>query len=144
MGAVLAIIVSELQNTNTQEHQEVNISFTRSKSITSELHTSLVYVDRTHPESFNEGCIYVERIREDLNEDYTVRLRDGVRILIERDIATQTSETFGNSEPPSLTSTDISEDEGQDNISEEENPDEIYKRQILNVMKRSMYDLFKE
>ena len=144
MGAVLAIIVSELQNTNTQEHQEVNISFTRSKSITSELHTSLVYVDRTHPESFNEGCIYVERIREDLNEDYTVRLRDGVRILIERDIATQTSETFGNSEPPSLTSTDISEDEGQDNISEEENQDEIYKKQILNVLKRSMYDLFEE
>ena len=90
MGAVLAIIVSELQNTNTQEHQEVNISFTRSKSITSELHTSLLYVDRTHPESFNEGCIYVERIRENLNEDYTVRLRDGVRILIERNIATQT------------------------------------------------------
>ena len=152
MGAVLAIIVSELQNTNTQEHQEVNIPFTRSKSITSELHTSLVYVDRTHPESFNEGCIYVERIREDLNEDYTVRLRDGVRILIEREIATQTPEAFGNSpnsqfslwEPPSLTSTDISEDEGQDNISEEENSDEIYKKQIFNVTKKSIYDLVKK
>ena len=71
-------------------------------------------------------------------------MRDGVRILIEREIATQTLEAFGNSEPPSLTSTDISEDEGQDNISEEENPDEIYKKQILNVLKRSMYDLFEE
>ena len=95
MGAVLAIIVSELQNTNIQEHQEVDNSFTRSESITSELHTNLVYVDRT-PESFNEGCMYVERIQKSLSEDYKVRLRDGIRILIERDIATQTPEAFGN------------------------------------------------
>ena len=98
MGAVLAIIVSELQNTNTQDHQEVNVPCTRSKSITSELHTSLIYVDRTHEESYNEGCIYVERIRKELDEDYQVRFRDGVRILIEREIATQTTEAFGN--PP--------------------------------------------
>ena len=98
MGAVLAIIVSELQNTNTQDHQEVNVPCTRSKSITSELHTSLIYVDRTHEESYNEGCIYVERIRKELDEDYQVRLRDGVRILIEREIPTQTTEAFGN--PP--------------------------------------------
>ena len=149
MGAVLAIIVSELQNTNTQEHQEVNIPIKRSKSITSELHTSLVYVDRTYEESYNEGCIYVERIREDLAEDYQVRLRDGVRIIIEREIGTQTPKTFENSsnsqfslwEPPSLTSTDISKNEGQENISEEENPDEIYKKQLLNVLKESIYDL---
>ena len=106
MGAVLAIIVSELQNTHTQDHQEVvttrggNVPCTRSKSITPELHTSLVYVDRTHEDSYNEGCIYVERIRKELDEDYQVRFRDGVRILIEREIATQTTETFGN--PPNV------------------------------------------
>ena len=61
MGAVLAIIVYELHNTNIQEHQEVDNSFTRGESITYELHTNLVYVDRT-PESFNEGCMYLERI----------------------------------------------------------------------------------
>ena len=157
MGAVLAIIISELQNTNTQEQQEVvttrgvRVPCTWSKSITPELHTSLVYVDRTYEESYNEGCIYVERIREDLDEDYQVRLRDGVRIIIEREIATQTPKTFENSsnsqfslwEPPSLTSTDISKIEGQDNISEE-NSDEIYNRQILYVLKESMYDLFQE
>ena len=124
MGAVLAIIISELQNTNTQEHQEVvttrggNVPCTRSKSITPELHTSLVYVDRTYEESYNEGCIYVERIRKELDEDYQVRFRDGVRIIIEREIATQTPKTFENSpnsqlflrEPQSLTLTDISED----------------------------------
>ena len=40
--------------------------------------------------------MYVERIQESLNEDYTVRLRDGIRILIEQDIATQTPEAFRN------------------------------------------------
>ena len=81
MGAFLAIVVYELQNTNIKEHQEVDNSFTRGESITPGLYTNLVYVDRT-PESFNE--------------DYTVRLRDGISILIERDIATQTPEAFRN------------------------------------------------
>ena len=95
MGAFLAIVANEVQNTNIQEHQDVDSSSLKDESTTPELHTNLVYVDRT-PESFNEGCMYVERIQESLNEDYTVRLRDRVRILIERDIATQTPETFGN------------------------------------------------
>ena len=77
-----------------------NVPCTRSKSITPELHTSLVFADRTHEDSYNEGCIYVERIRKELDEDYQVRFRDGVRILIEREIATQTTETFGN--PPNF------------------------------------------
>ena len=146
MGAVLAIIISELQSTNTQKCQKVNIPFTKSESITPELHTSLGYVDRTHEESYNEECIYIEKNRKDLGKNYQVRLRDEVRILIEREIATQTPEAFDNSpnsqlsfrKPPSLTSTDISEDE----ILEEENLDEIYKRQVFNVLKESMYDLF--
>ena len=137
MGAVLAIVAYELQNTNIQEHQDVDSSFSRGESTTPKLHTNLVYVDRT-PQSFNEGYMYVERIQESLDEDYTVRLRDGVRILIERDIATQTSETFGNSELPSLTESDISEDEDQN----EKN--QIYQEQLLNVLKESMYDLFQE
>ena len=112
MGAFLAIVAYGVQNTNIQEHQDVDSSSLKDESTIPELHTNLVYVDRT-PESFNEGCMYVERIQESLNEDYTVRLRDGVRILIERDIETQTSETFGNSELPSLTKSDISEDENQ-------------------------------
>ena len=96
MGAVLAIIVYELQNTNNQEHQEADNSFTRRESITSELHTNLAYVDRI-PDSFNEG--------------YTVRLKDKIKIL--KDIGIQTSEKFENSEPPNLTDSDVSEDENQ-------------------------------
>ena len=38
----------------------------------------------------------VERIQRELNDDYKVRLRDGIRILVERDIATQTPEAFRN------------------------------------------------
>ena len=79
MGAVLAILAYRLQNINIQEHQDVDSSFSRGESTTPKLHTNLVYVDKT---------------QESLNEDYTVRLRDGVRILIERNVATQTSNTF--------------------------------------------------
>ena len=95
MGTVLAIVAYEVQNTNIQEHQDVDSSSLKDESTIPELHTNLVCMDRT-PESFNEGCMYVERIQESLNEDYTVRLRDGIRILIERDIATQTPEAFRN------------------------------------------------
>ena len=95
MGAFLAIVANEVLNTNMQEHQDIDSSSLKDESIRPELHTNLVYMDRT-PESFKEGCIYVERIQESLNEDYTVRLRDGIRILIERDIATQTPEAFRN------------------------------------------------
>ena len=95
MGAFLAIVANEVLNTNMQEHQDIDSSSLKDESTTPKLHTNLVYVDRT-PESFNEGFMYVERIQESLNEDYTVRLRDGIRILIERDIATQTPEAFRN------------------------------------------------
>ena len=95
MGAFLAIVANEVLNTNMQEHQDIDSSSLKDESTTPKLHTNLVYVDRT-PESFNEGCRYVERIQESLNEDYTVRWRDGIRILIERDIATQTPEAFRN------------------------------------------------
>ena len=75
----------------------------------------------------------MDKVEEDSElEDYTVRLRDGVRILIEWNIATQTREIFG------LTESDLSEDEDQD----EKN--QIYKKQIFNVLKESMYDLFEE
>ena len=95
MGAFLAIVANEVLNTNMQEHQDIDSSSLKDESIRPELHTNLVYVDRT-PESFNGGCMYVEGIQESWNEDYTVRLRDGIRILIERDIATQTPEAFRN------------------------------------------------
>ena len=65
-------------------------------------------------------------------------MRDGVWILIEQNIATQTSEIFGNSEIPSLTESDPSEDEDQNEKSQ------IYQEQLLNVLKESMYDLFRE
>ena len=82
---------------------------------------------------------YVDKVEEDWElEDYTVRLKDGVRILIERNIGTQTSEILTNSEIPSLTESDISEDEDQS----EKN--QIYQDQLLNVLKESMYDLFRE
>ena len=81
----------------------------------------------------------MDKVEEDSElEDYTVRLRDGVRILIERNIATQTREIFGKSEIPSLTESDLSEDKDQN----EKN--QIHKKQIFNVLKESMYDLFQE
>ena len=94
MGAFLAIVANEVLNTNMQEHQDIDSSSLKDESTTPELHTNLVYVDRT-PESFNEGCRYVERIQESLNEDYTVRLRDGIRILIERDMQLRLQKTLG-------------------------------------------------
>ena len=82
---------------------------------------------------------YVDKVQEDSElEDYTVRLRDGVRILIERNIATQTPEIFVNSEIPSLTDSDFSEDEDKNEKSK------IYQEQLLNVLKESMYDLFQK
>ena len=78
-----------------QEHQDIDSSSLKDESIRPVLYTNLVYMDRT-PESFKEGCMYVERIQRELNDDYKVRLRDGIRILIERDIATQTPEAFRN------------------------------------------------
>ena len=137
MGTFLAIVANEVLNTNMQEHQDIDSSSLKDESIRPELHTNLVYVDKT-PESFNEGCMYVERIQESLNEDSTVRLRDGVRILIERNIATQTPEIFVNSEIPSLTESDLSEDKDQNEKSQ------IYQKQLLNVLKESMYDLFQK
>ena len=81
----------------------------------------------------------MDKVQEDSElEDYTVRLRDGVWILIERNIATQTPEIFVNSEIPSLTESDLSEDKDQN----EKN--QIYQEQIFNVLKESMYDLFQE
>ena len=95
MGAFLAIVANEVLNTNMQGHQDINSSSLKDESIRPVLYTNLVYMDRT-PESFKEGCMYVERIQRELNDDYKVRLRDGIRILIERDIATQTPEAFRN------------------------------------------------
>ena len=95
MGAFLAIVANEVLNTNMQEHQDIDSSSLKDESIRPELYTNLVYMDRT-PESFKEGCMYVERIQRELNDDNKVRLRDGITILIERDIATQTPEAFRN------------------------------------------------
>ena len=95
MGAFLAIVANEVLNTNMQGHQDINSSSLKDESIRPVLYTNLVYMDRT-PESFKEGCMYVERIQRELDEGYTCRLRDGMRILVERDIATQTSEAFRN------------------------------------------------
>ena len=78
LGAILAY---RLQNISIQEHQDVDCSSSGGESTTPKLHTNIVDVDRT---------------LESFDEDYTVRLRDGVRILIERNVATQTSNTFKN------------------------------------------------
>ena len=95
MGAFLAIIANEVLNTNMQEHQDIDSSPLKDESIRPVLYTNLFYMDRT-PESFKEGFMYVEKIQRELNDDYKVRLREGIRILIERDIATQTPEAFRN------------------------------------------------
>ena len=95
MGAFLAIVANEVLNTNMQEHQDIDSSSLKDESIRPVLYTNLVYMDRT-PESFKEGCMYVERIQRELNDDYKVRLRDGIRILVERDIVTQTPQAFRN------------------------------------------------
>ena len=95
MGAFLAIVANEVLNTNMQEHQDIDSSSLKDESIRLELYTNLVYMDRT-PESFKEGCMYVERIQRELDEGYTCRLRDGNRSLVERDIASQTLKAFKN------------------------------------------------
>ena len=41
MGAILAIVAYELQNTNIQEHQDIVNSFSRGESNTPELNTNL-------------------------------------------------------------------------------------------------------
>ena len=82
MGAFLAIVANEVLNTNMQEHQDIDSSSLKDESIRPVLYTNLVYMDRT-PESFKQGCMYVERIQRELNDDYKVRLRDGIRILVE-------------------------------------------------------------
>ena len=56
MGAFLAIVANEVLNTNMQEHQDINSSSLKDKSIRPVLYTNLVYIDRT-PESFKEGCM---------------------------------------------------------------------------------------
>ena len=95
MGAFLEIVANEVLNTNMQGHQDINSSSLKDESIRPVLYTNLVYMDGA-PESYKEGCMYVERIQRELNDDYKVRLRDGIRILTERDIATQTPEAFRN------------------------------------------------
>ena len=148
MGAVLAIVAYELQNTNIQEHQDVDSSFSRGESTTPELNTNLTSVEQCleikweHEPSLEytlPNDRYIDKVQEDSElEDYTVRLRDGVRILIEQNIATQTPEIFVNSEILSLTESDLSEDEDQNEKSQ------IYQEQLLNVLKESMYHLFRE
>ena len=82
MGAILTY---RLPNISFQEHQDVDFSSSGGESTTPKLHTNTVDLNKTL------GCF---------DEDYTVRLRDGVRILIERNVATQTSNTFKNSGLP--------------------------------------------
>ena len=62
MGAFLAIVANEVLNTNMQEHQDIDSSSLKDESIRPVLYTNLVYMDRT-PESFKQGCMYVERIQ---------------------------------------------------------------------------------
>ena len=72
MGAILTY---RLPNISSQEHQDVDCSSSGGESITPKLHTNTVRVDKTL------GCF---------EEDYIVRLRDEVTIIIERNVATQT------------------------------------------------------
>ena len=96
MGAFLAIIANEVLNTNKQRKPKyIDSSCLKDESIRPVLYTNLVYMDKT-PDSYKHGCMYVERIQRELAEGYTCRLRDGMRILVERDIATQTPEAFRN------------------------------------------------
>ena len=157
MGAILAIVAYELHTITMQEHQDSVNSFSRGESNTPEMNTNLipstcpveqcVEVEPEKETNFeytlpNDGHVVensVDGLQDDLElEDYTVRLRDGVKIIIERNIKTQTPDIFVNSEVPSLTDSDLSEDENTDEKRK------IYQEQILNVLKESMYDLFRK
>ena len=124
MGAILAIVAYELHTTTMQEHQDSVNSFSRGESNTPEMNTNLI--PSTCPV---EQCVevepeketnfeytlpndrYVDKLQDDSElEDYTVRLRDGVRIIIERNITTQTPDIFVNSEVTSLRDSDLSGD----------------------------------
>ena len=68
-------LTCKLPNISSQEHQDVDGSSTGGESITPKLHTNTVGGDKT-PGGFED--------------DYIVRLRDEVTIIIERNVATQT------------------------------------------------------
>ena len=148
MGAILAIVAYELHTTTVQEHQNSVNSFPRGESSTPEMNTNLIpwtcpveqCIEVEPEKETNFGYTLpndkhsvehsVDRLQDDLElEDYTVRLRDGVRIIIERNITTQTPDIFVNSEVPSLTDSDLSEDEDTNEKSK------IYQEQLLNVQK---------
>ena len=155
MGAILAIVAYELHTTTMQKHQDSVNSFSRGESSTSEMNTNLIpstcpveqcvevepeketNFEYTLPNDRHVVENSVDGLQDDSElEDYTVRLRDGVRILIERNITTQTPDIFVKSGVPSLTDSDLSEDEDTNEKSK------IYQEQILNVLKESMYDQF--
>ena len=70
-----AILTCRLPNISSQEHQDVDCPSSGSESITPKLHTNTVGLNKPL------GCF---------EEDYIVRLRDEVTIIIERNVATQT------------------------------------------------------
>ena len=133
MGAILAIVAYELHTTTMQEHQDSVNSFPRGEISTPEINTNLIpstcpveqCVEVEPEKETNFGYTLpndehsvehsVDKLQDDLEfEDYTVRLRDGVKIIIERNIKTQTPDIFVNSEVPSLIDSDLSEDEDTD------------------------------
>ena len=132
MGAILAILAYELHTTTVQGQQDSVNSSPRGKSYTPEINTGFIpwtcrigpFVEveleketnfgSTLPNEFEDHSI--DRLQDEITEleDYSVRLRDGVKIIIERNIKTQTPDIFLNSEVPSLTDSDLSEDENTD------------------------------
>ena len=132
MGAILAIVAYKLHTTTVQGHQDSVNSSQKGESNTPEMNANLIpwtcpvgpFVEvepekesnfgSTLPNEFEDHSI--DRLQDEITEleDYSVRLRDGVKIIIERNIKTQTPDIFLNSEVPSLTDSDLSEDEKTD------------------------------
>lgn len=146
MGAILAIVAYELHTTTVQGHQDSVNSSPKGESNTPEMNANSIpwtspiephvgFCSTLHNE-FEDHSI--DRLQDKVTElkDYSVRLRDGVKIIIERNIKTQTPDIFLKSKVPSLTEGDLSEDENMDKKRK------IYQEQIFNVLKESMYDLF--
>ena len=155
MGAILAIVAYELHTTTMQEHQDSVNSFPEGESSTPEMNTNLIpstcHVEQcveiepeketnfeyTLPTDTHVMKNSVDELQDDSElEDYTVRLTDGVRILIERNVTTQTPDILVNPDIPNLTDSDLSEDEDTNEESK------IYQEQIRSVLKKSMYELF--
>ena len=104
MGTILAIVAYEQNTTIMQGHQDSVNSSPKGESNTPEMNANsipwtchigpLVGFCSTLPNEFEDHSVDILQDEVTELEDYSVRLLDGVKIIIERNIKTQTPDIF--------------------------------------------------